>query len=315
MGRRLPGRESFGVFARRSTPGAPAPPSSRVDTYTTGLQASPAASADAAGNLVVVWKSYGQDGSGEGIFAQRYDASGAPQGGGVPGQLVHHRPPGAPDMARDPGGSFVVVWQGLSLDRRRRLFAQRYDASGIPAGQVPHEWHDQRSFLEAAVATSEDGDFVVAWMNAGDGPASDGILRAGTTRRRPSRGGVPGELAHHLRRAGRGGFGWCRQLRGGVGEHRSTMAVSTALSRACSTSSACPPARSSGSTRTPPRRSCPRPWRATPPAGSLRCGRATSKTRTASVSSVNGCWPTRSSGTTWRTVWAPGRRTSRMAAI
>jgi hypothetical protein len=31
---------------------------------------------DAAGNFVVTWSSYGQDGSGSGIYAQRYNAAG-----------------------------------------------------------------------------------------------------------------------------------------------------------------------------------------------------------------------------------------------
>jgi len=39
--------------------------------------------ADAAGNFVVLWTSYGQDGNRNGVFGQRYDSTGA----AVPGQV------------------------------------------------------------------------------------------------------------------------------------------------------------------------------------------------------------------------------------
>ena len=55
-----------------------------VNTYTTDDQYASSVAADAAGNFVVVWQSFGQDGSGLGVFGQRYDATGAPVPGRVP---------------------------------------------------------------------------------------------------------------------------------------------------------------------------------------------------------------------------------------
>src|SRR4029450_3988044 len=52
----------------------------RVNTYTTGNQYLPAVGSAANGSFVIAWSSVGQDGSGDGIFAQRYDAAGAPRG-------------------------------------------------------------------------------------------------------------------------------------------------------------------------------------------------------------------------------------------
>jgi hypothetical protein len=52
----------------------------RANTYTTGDQDDTSVASDASGNFVVVWQSDGQDGSNRGIFARRYDASGAPRG-------------------------------------------------------------------------------------------------------------------------------------------------------------------------------------------------------------------------------------------
>ena len=62
-----------GVFGQRyDSTGAPLGPEFRVNTYKTDSQALPAAASDGAGNFVVVWTSYGQDGSNAGVFGQRY---------------------------------------------------------------------------------------------------------------------------------------------------------------------------------------------------------------------------------------------------
>ena len=61
------------VFGQRhASDGTPLGPEFRINTYTTGGQNRTAVAADAVGNFVVVWDSYGQDGSGTGVFGQRY---------------------------------------------------------------------------------------------------------------------------------------------------------------------------------------------------------------------------------------------------
>src|SRR5205814_1251353 len=54
---------------------APIPVSveTRANTYTTNAQNQSTVATDASGNYVVVWQSRGQDGSGYGIYAQRYN--------------------------------------------------------------------------------------------------------------------------------------------------------------------------------------------------------------------------------------------------
>ena len=48
----------------------------QVNTHTTSYQVFSSVAADDAGNFVVVWESYGQDGSAWGIFGQLYDNAG-----------------------------------------------------------------------------------------------------------------------------------------------------------------------------------------------------------------------------------------------
>jgi hypothetical protein len=51
--------------------GEPLGPEFRVNTYK-NAQRFPAVASDSSGNFVVLWQSYGQDGSGYGVFGQRY---------------------------------------------------------------------------------------------------------------------------------------------------------------------------------------------------------------------------------------------------
>jgi large repetitive protein len=62
--------------------GAPLGPEFQVNTYTTLEQWIASVAADGAGNFMVVWPSNGQDGSGQGVFGQRY----API---LPVELIH----------------------------------------------------------------------------------------------------------------------------------------------------------------------------------------------------------------------------------
>jgi hypothetical protein len=70
-----------------------------VNTFTTGNQyltrSGPTLAADPAGNFVVAWSSYGQDGDAGGVFAQRY-------GGLLPASLAVDQDPGR-DGVIEPG--------------------------------------------------------------------------------------------------------------------------------------------------------------------------------------------------------------------
>jgi hypothetical protein len=70
------------IYARKyAADGTAATNAFLVNTTTGDTQDAPSIAMDASGNFVVVWKSGTQDGSGYGIYAQRYNASGVAQGG------------------------------------------------------------------------------------------------------------------------------------------------------------------------------------------------------------------------------------------
>ena len=71
--------DSYGIFAQRyDSTGNPVGAEFQVNTYTTGDQTGPSVGMDPFGNFVIAWMSYGQDGDGDGIFAQWYDSNGNP---------------------------------------------------------------------------------------------------------------------------------------------------------------------------------------------------------------------------------------------
>jgi hypothetical protein len=66
----------YGIYAQAyDSGGAPQGDEFRVNTHVAHDQESPAVGLNSGGNLVIAWESNCQDGSGEGIYAQRYETS------------------------------------------------------------------------------------------------------------------------------------------------------------------------------------------------------------------------------------------------
>jgi len=158
--------------------GTPVGSEFQVNTHTPADQTFPAVARDSMGGFVVVWESDGQDGSATGVFGQRYAASAAPVGGEFLVNTYTIGDQGAPAIAADASGDFVVVWTSDDQDGSATgVFGQRYNASGTTAGgefQVnTYTTADQRN---AGVATDGTGDFVVTWESAGQDGSSDGVF-------------------------------------------------------------------------------------------------------------------------------------------
>jgi hypothetical protein len=161
---------NFGVYARRfSGTGAPLGGEFRVNTFTPGYQGHPSVASDPAGNFVVAWHSLGQDGSGFGVFAQRFDSTGTPVGGEFRVNTYTTSHQGVPTVASDAASNFVVVWESPGHDGNS-LFGQRYASTGSPLGGefrintfTPQYQHFP------VVASDPVGNFVVVWHS---GPQS-----------------------------------------------------------------------------------------------------------------------------------------------
>jgi hypothetical protein len=170
--------DARGVFARRfASSGAPLGTEFQVNTYTTGDQSDPSIATDAAGNFVVVWSSSGyytaQDGSSSGIFAQRFDASGLPDGTEFQVNTYTASAQGNPSVASTPSGEFVVAWTSRGSyytgpdGSGSGVFAQHFASSGAPLGtEFQVNTYTTRDQLLPAVATDPAGRFVIAWQSS-----------------------------------------------------------------------------------------------------------------------------------------------------
>ena len=111
----------------------------RVNTYVAGQQTGQFVTALADGGWVVTWDSYGQDGSGYGVYQQAYAADGTARGGEV---RVNTYVAGNQYVSQPTAlanGGWVVTWKSSVQDGRRHLSAgvrrQRFSSGRRGAGQ------------------------------------------------------------------------------------------------------------------------------------------------------------------------------------
>jgi hypothetical protein len=149
---------------------------------------------DADGDFVAAWAS--EDGDSTGIFAQRYNAAGEPQGGRFPVNSTTSGPQDLPVVAMNAHGDFVVSWGSYGQDGDDwGVFAQRFDAMGARQGGE-FRVNTTTAGLQSgpSVAMGADGNFVVAWLNDNDPPATCGGFDIFAQRFDPAGNPVGGEV-------------------------------------------------------------------------------------------------------------------------
>ncbi|MDH3213566.1 MAG: DUF4347 domain-containing protein, partial [Myxococcales bacterium] len=156
------------IYSRRyDAAGTPLAGEVQVNTWTANNQNMSSIAMDDAGNYVVVWNSYGADGDGFGVFAQRYDAAGVAQGSNFQVNTTTTNSQERASVAMDSDGDFVVVWMSTNQDGSGYgVYAQRYNAAGVAQGAelaVNTETADNQR--DPAVAMNANGDFTVSWSS------------------------------------------------------------------------------------------------------------------------------------------------------
>lgn len=180
---------SFGavVGQRFSSTGASAGTEFVVNTYTVSSQQAPDVAVADDGDFVVVWESYGQDGDGNGVFAQRYNSDGSTAGTEFRVNTTTAFDQDGARVAVDSTGDFVVVWESYRQDdpTRNGIFGQRYSSGGGAIG-TEFQVNTYTTGNQAYPAVAADaGNFVVVWE---DGDAYVGF----ETPPDPARGGAAG---------------------------------------------------------------------------------------------------------------------------
>lgn len=136
-----------------------------VNTYTANQQMNPTLTVLTDGTIVVVWASYGQDGSMQGIYGQRMSASGAKVGNEFQVNQFTRYNQRTPSICSLNSGQFVVAWVSEqqrfenSIDIYGRVF-------GSDVGSTGSEFLINSSTNICAnpnLSQLQDGGFLVGW--------------------------------------------------------------------------------------------------------------------------------------------------------
>ncbi|MCA9101156.1 MAG: DUF4214 domain-containing protein, partial [Planctomycetales bacterium] len=167
---------AWGIYGRRyAANGTPLGGEFLVNSSTVDDQIDPAVDMDRSGDFVVTWSSFGQDGSGYGVYARRYNSAGVAQGGAVQVNTTTLDYQQHPDVAVDFDGNFTVTWTSWNQDGDRNgVFARSYNADGSDVanasqGGIQGEVQVNTSYLGdqmfPTISMDADGDHVIAWMS------------------------------------------------------------------------------------------------------------------------------------------------------
>jgi hypothetical protein len=165
------------VFAADGTGAA----ETRVNAFTSSSQHTPTIEALAGGGWVVAWTSAGQDGSSNGVYAQRYAADGQKAGVEFRLNTFTENSQEYPTLAALPlaqGGGFVAVWTSFGQDGSSySVHGQRFNAAGEPVGGEFRVNTLTRFDQSSADVAAINNGFVVVWRShddTGEGVSGDG---------------------------------------------------------------------------------------------------------------------------------------------
>ncbi len=138
----------------------------QVNTHTTNKQENPAIAMDWFGNFVVVWNSYLQDGSSNGVFGQRFDPNYSPIGEEIQINTTSSGNQKEPSVAMNTDGNFLVVWQGPGMveEDKEDIYVRKFNPNSQPVGsefRVNTDTNDKQ--LCPRVAINNSDTFVIVW--------------------------------------------------------------------------------------------------------------------------------------------------------
>ncbi|KAJ6252801.1 insulin-like growth factor binding protein [Anaeramoeba flamelloides] len=157
----------------------------QVNTYTNSNQTNPSIASIGSNNemFVVTWQSYGQDGSGYGIFAQRYNSNNGSKLGvefPVNSNLNYNQENPSIASIGSNNEMFVVTWQSYGQDGSDYgIYAQIFDSNdGSKLGEEfsvnSHIYYDQKNPSIASIGSNKEM-FVVTWQSFNQDDSESGI--------------------------------------------------------------------------------------------------------------------------------------------
>ncbi|MDL2337041.1 MAG: PKD domain-containing protein [Pseudomonadota bacterium] len=190
---------SYGVYGQRYDANDNAAGTQfRVNTTTSSDQSDPHVVGLNGGGFVAVWTSNGQDGSGYGVYGQRYKADGTTDGTEFLVNTTTSQSQYQPTIAATVDGGFAVAWYynyyNAAFTEYADIFFQRYNAAGVAqGGETRANPLGEGTVVqsEPTIAGLSGGGFITLWTDdskegngtgiygqrfAADGTAAGGVL-------------------------------------------------------------------------------------------------------------------------------------------
>ena len=183
----------WGVFGKKFFANGTISAEFPVNKFTNDKQVDPKVAMDANGDFVVAWSSFGEDGSGYGVYTRRFNAATTPvDGNDVRVNTTTLNWQVTPDVGMDLKGDYIVTWAAFGQDtvsgvsnKDYGIFARVYNANGsdyiLPgASQALGEFRVNASMLgdqlHPAITVNTLGEYAIFW--AGPAGGSTGIYDA-----------------------------------------------------------------------------------------------------------------------------------------
>ncbi len=161
------GKQGFqNIYARFMTPSNTwATGDVLVNTFTNSHRIDPAVASLANGNVAVVWSSFDQDGSMQGVYAQLFSPTGQKIGGETSVNQTTAYNQRTPAVAGLSDGRFVVLWisEQQRFENSVDVYARFFSPNGGAAGSEFLINTGTNICANPSVAASSDGRFTVAW--------------------------------------------------------------------------------------------------------------------------------------------------------
>ncbi len=171
---------SFGIYQQKySITGLTDGAESRVNTTTLGCQATPSVTALSDGGWVVTWRSEGQDGSGWGVYQQRYSNAGVSIGEELKVNTFLINDQLYPSVSSLSDGGWVVTWQSNGQDGSASgIYQKRYTSTGETNGaELKVNTYTSDEQINPSLTGLSDGGWVVTWQSNGQDGSGFGIYQ------------------------------------------------------------------------------------------------------------------------------------------
>jgi Bacterial Ig domain len=158
------GTYAYGISAQRfNLAGSPQGSTLVVNNGSSSSAAGtlPQVAMDSAGDFVIAYQGY--DSNSHGVFAQRYNSSGVAQGSTFRVNTPQQDNQGAPSIAMDSAGDFVIAWLDGGTTQTGGVYAQRYNSSGVAQGGNT-AISTVAGASDPSVAMEPTGQYVIAWQ-------------------------------------------------------------------------------------------------------------------------------------------------------